>query len=179
MKNITKLFFVSALALMTVTSCKKEENNNNTPTPTNSGIASCEVNGKSWTSGKTATYLGADSLPGCEAVIVGDTMTFISTNFTDSSVILAQLVLKPGRTGTYAGTTSAEGAMLYLPKFDQFSLLQAFLSYTTTYSMSITQWDAGSKTFSGTFNLNMVSNTGGSGYNITNGKFSDAKFSIE
>ncbi len=177
MKNITKLFFVSALALMTVTSCKKEENNNNTPT--NSGIASCEVNGKSWTSGKTGTYLGADSLPGCEAVVDGDTMTFLATSFLDSSVVLARLVLKPGRTGTYAGTASTEGIMLYLPKFDQNSLLQSILMYTTTYSMNITQWNEGAKTLSGTFNLNMVSNVGGSGYNITNGKFNDVKFSTE
>jgi hypothetical protein len=180
MRNITKLFFISAMALMTVTSCKKEDNNNNnTPANTNSGIASCEVNGKSWTSGKTGSYLGTDSLPGCEALLVGDTMTFIATNFTDSSVVLAQLVLKPARTGSYTGTTSTEGAMLYLPKLDQNSIFQAFLMYTTTYSMNITQWNEGTKTLSGTFNLNMVSNIGGAGYNITNGKFTDVKFSLD
>lgn len=178
MRNITKLFFVSAMALMTVTSCKKEDDKNTTPAA-NSGVTSCEVNGKSWTSGKTGTYLGADSLPGCEAVVVGDTMTFISTYFTDSSVILAQLVLKPGRTGVYAGTTSTEGAMLYLPKLDQASIFQALLMYTTTYSMNITQWNASAETFSGTFNLNMVSNIGGSGYNITNGKFTDVKVTLD
>ncbi|NBP04830.1 MAG: hypothetical protein EBV15_01225 [Bacteroidetes bacterium] len=179
MKNITKLFFMGATTLMMATSCKKEDDKNTTPTPSaNAGLTSCSVNGKAWTSGKTGTYTGLDSFPGCEAYMSGDTMTFVSTNFSDTSVVLAQLTLTPGRTGTYTGTTSTEGGMFYLPKFDETSLFQAFLMYTTSYTFTITKWDNTTKKFSGTFNFNMVSNTGGSGFNITNGKFEDVKYFI-
>jgi hypothetical protein len=179
MKHITKLFFFSALALMMATSCKKDDNNNNTTPNPNAGITSSSVNGKTWTSGKTGTYIGVDSIPGCEAYLTGDTMTFIATNFSDTSVVLAQLVLTSGRVGTYSGTTSTEGGMFYLSKFDETSLLQAFLMYTTSYNFTISKWDNASKKFSGTFNFNMVSNIGGPGFNVTNGKFDDVNYVIE
>lgn len=180
MKNITKLFFIGATALLMTTSCKKEDDKNPTPTPSaNAGLTTCSVNGKTWTSGKTGTYTGLDSFPGCEAYMSGDTMTFVSTNFSDTSVVLAQLTLTPGRVGTYKGTTSFEGGMFYLPKFDETALFQAFLMYTTSYNFTITKWDNDTKKFSGSFNFNMVSNTGGAGFNVTNGKIEDVKYFID
>ncbi|MBM3399803.1 MAG: hypothetical protein FJY15_04475 [Bacteroidetes bacterium] len=180
MKNITKLFFLGATALLMTTSCKKEDDKNTTPTPSaNAGLTTCSVNGKTWTSGKTGTYTGLDSFPGSEAYMSGDTMTFVSTNFSDTSVVLAQLTLTPGRVGTYKGTTSFEGGMFYLPKFDETALFQAFLMYTTSYNFTITKWDNDTKKFSGSFNFNMVSNTGGAGFNVTNGKIEDVKYFID
>ena len=180
MKNITKLFFLGATALLMTTSCKKEDDKNTTPTPSaNAGLTTCSVNGKTWTSGKTGTYTGLDSFPGSEAYMSGDTMTFVSTNFSDTSVVLAQLTLTPGRVGTYKGTTSFEGGMFYLPKFDETALFQAFLMYTTSYNFTITKWDNDTKKFSGSFNFNMVSNTGGASFNVTNGKIEDVKYFID
>lgn len=180
MKNITKLFLMGAMALTMTTSCKKDDNKSTTPTPSaNAGLTSCSVNGQSWISGKTGTYIGLDSVPGCEAHLSGDTMTFVASRFSDTAVVLAQITLTPGRIGTYSGTTSTEGGMFYLPKLDQTSLFQAFLMYTTSYSFTITKWDVATKKFSGTFNFNMVSNIGGTGYNVTNGKFEDVNYIID
>ena len=179
MKHITKVFFLSAMALMMAASCKKDDDKKTDTPSANAGLTSCIVNGQSWNSGKTGTYIGLDSLPGCEARLTGDTMTFVATRFSDTAVILAQLVLKPARVGTYTGTTSTEGGMFYLPKFDETSLFQAFLMYTTSYNCTISSWDSSKKKFSGTFNFNMVSNIGGSGFNVTNGKFEEVNYVIE
>lgn len=173
MKNITRLFILSALALTMATSCKKEEEKPKSTTPTGtSEYTTCEVNGKSWTSGKTGTY-SSDSFPGCEAYINGDTMVFVATRFSDSTGILAQIILKPGRVGTYSGTSTFDQGMFYLTQLDETGLFQAFLMYTTTYSLNISNWDESKKKFSATFSLNMVSNAGGPGYNVTNGKATD------
>ncbi len=179
MKHITKVFFLSAMALMMAASCKKDEDKKTDTPSANVGLTSCSVNGKAWTSGKTGTTIGLDSMPGCEAYLNGDTMVFISTNFSDTSVVLAQLVLKQARVGTYSGTTSTEGGMFYLPKFDETSLFQAFLMYTTSYNFTISSWDSSKKKFSGTFNFNMVPNIGGAGFNVTNGKFEEVNYVIE
>jgi hypothetical protein len=181
MKHITKLFFLSAMALMMAASCKKEDkNDNNTPAPSaNAGITSASLNGKTWTSGKTGTTIGLDSIPGCEAYLNDDTLIFIATNYADTSIVLAQLTLTPGRTGTYTGTSSPSGFMIYLPKPDQDLIFTSFFLYTTSYSFTITKWDNSKNLFSGTFNFNMVSNTGGQGYNMTNGKFDDVQFFLE
>jgi hypothetical protein len=168
MKHITKLFFLSAMALMMASSCKKDDNNNNnSTTPTgNVGITSASLNGKSWTSGKTGTTIGLDSIPGCEAYLNGDTLIFIATNYADTSIVLAQLALTPGRTGTYTGP-------------DENLIFTSFFLYTTSYSFTINKWDSSKQLFSGTFNFNMVSNTGGQGYNMTNGKFDDVKYILD
>ncbi|MFN5217169.1 MAG: hypothetical protein ACK5CL_00245 [Sphingomonadales bacterium] len=181
MKHITKLFFLSAMALMMASSCKKDDkNDNNTPAPTaNAGITSASLNGKSWTSGKTGTTIGLDSIPGCEAYLNGDTLIFIATNYADTSIVLAQLVLTSGRTGTYTGTSSPSGFMIYLPSPDQNLIFTSFFLYTTSYSFTINKWDSSKQLFSGTFNFNMVSNTGGQGYNMTNGKFDDVNYFLD
>lgn len=180
MKNITKLFLIGAMALTTFSSCKKEkEDSPTTTTPAAPGVTTCQVNGQTWTSDQAGKYSATDSLPGCEALLDGDTMTFISSRFSDNSAILAQLVLTPARVGTYSGTTTADGGMFYLSTFDETTLFQNFLLYTTSYSFTISEWNASTKKFSGTFNITMTSNTGGSNILVTNGKCTNVPYVLD
>jgi hypothetical protein len=180
MKNTTKVFLIAAMALTTFASCKdKKDDGPTTTNPAAPGVTTCQVNGQTWTSDQAGKYSATDSLPGCEALLNGDTMTFISTRFSDNSAILAQLVLTPARVGTYSGSTSADAGMFYLSKFDETTLFQSFLLYTTSYSFTISDWNASAKKFSGTFNITMTSNTGGSNITVTNGKCTNVPYVLE
>jgi hypothetical protein len=182
MKLVSKVLLTGAIALLSLNSCKKEEEENKTVKPT-TGVMKLTLDGKEWKSNPYNEFRieDGDTIYGTEAIFEGDSLLSITAvRFSDSSAVIGQFLLTPGRTGTYTGTTTADYGFVHVAKADFISLLDALLSYTTTYTFTITKWDATSKKFSATYSFTMTSSGGGkSNKVVTNGEITDMPYTVE
>lgn len=180
MKIISKILFAGALMLVSLNACKKEKEEDPVVKPKATFMAT--VDGKAWQSNSATDFRvdDGDTIYGAEAFIEGDTFNFNSVRFSDTSAILGQLILTPARVGTYSGTTNIDNGIMHVSKLDFAGLFDALLNYTTTYTFTITNWDAVNKKFSATYSLTMTNNTAGKANKVvTNGEVIDMPFVVE
>lgn len=178
MKLISKIFFTGAIALVALNACKKKDDP--APTPTKpKGVMTATINGSAWQSDPANKFIviDGDTMYGADCYLEEDTLQVMAARFSDTSVILGQLVLTSGRTGTYSGTTTADVGLLFIKKFDLVGIFGALLGYTSTYNMTISSWDATNKKFSGTYSITMTNNTPGQpNIEVKSGEFTDMPY---
>ena len=161
-------------------SCTKDPVTSNT-TSGNTGRIVCKLNGASWSSDAQDKYyyLKSDTLVGTSAVLSNGELIVQGTRVLtgDTSTIVIQLVLTPAKTGKYEGTfsTSAADGALYIPNRNFIDLLQIAMTYTNTYSVTLTKVDETNKKVSGVFSINMKAPAGAGkpDYIVTEGSFTD------
>lgn len=163
-------------------SCAKDPVSN-TPSNSNTGRIVCKVNGSAWTSDAADKYyyLKGDTLVGTNATLNNGELSIIGTRVLsgDTSTVAIQLVLTPAKTGKYEGTFSSSAAdgALYLPSRNMVDLLKIVLTYTNTYSVTLTKVDVTNKLVSGVFTITMKApaGSGDPDYTVTEGSFTDVK----
>lgn len=180
MKAFKYLLLISAVAgSMILESCSKDPVTNNNNTGSTAGKITCKVNGSAWASdGQDKFYYpNGDTLVGTIATLSNGELSIQGTRVLpgDTSTIGINLVLTPAKTGKYEGTfdiNAADGA-LYLPNRNFLELLGIIMTYTNTYSVTLTKVDTANKKVSGVFTISMKSPDGTKNYMITEGAFTD------
>lgn len=180
MKAFKYLLLVSAVAgSMILGSCSKDPVTNTPTTNNTTGRITCKVNGSAWSSDAQDKfyYLNGDTLVGTVAALSNGELSIQGTRVLtgDTSTIGINLVLTPAKTGKYEGTfdmNAADGA-LYLPNRNFLELLGIVMTYTNTYSVTLTKVDTVNKKVSGVFTITMKSPDGTKNYMVTEGAFTD------
>ena len=173
---------IAALVLsfaFTFTACKKDKDDNG-GSPGPSAPVTCKVNGTAWNSlgqNDKVIVLG-DTANGVDAILEEDTLSIsaVSVKGTDSTMIILTAVVDADRIGTYTLSVASGNLGMYIPGLDVGSFIGTITGYLqyTTGTLTISSYDAGKKTISGSFSFNMDHpDAGEPDYNITEGSFRD------
>lgn len=186
MKLLKNILLMTAVAgSLFVSSCKPDAKTTTTTTPTSkTGTLKCKVNGVAWESlpnGNTMYFVGTDTVYGTNAVIKNGEISINSLSIVnkDTSAIGFHFVLTPNKTGTYSGTyvVGSNDYAFYFPSADNLTAMTVALTYTNTYSVTLTKVDEVNNLVSGVFTITELPPSGSTDpfYKITEGTFTDVK----